>query len=87
MHLRHNQSVPLLSVNTHHSNIYRTSVCLLHVGLLRLDAFGNIGLALGLLSRILFQPDIVTYRIFSNLIRTSFCRFLKRKKKKVSSRF
>jgi hypothetical protein len=27
----------------------------------------------------------VTYRIFSNLIRTSFCRFLK--KKKVSSRF
>jgi len=27
------------------------------------------------------------YRIFSNLIRTSFCRFLKRKKKKVSSRF
>jgi len=26
------------------------------------------------------------YRLFSNLIRTSFCRFLKRKKK-VSSRF
>jgi len=27
------------------------------------------------------------YRIFSILIRTSFCRFLKRKKKEVSSRF
>jgi len=30
--------------------------------------------------------SVHNYRIFSNLIRTSFCRFLKRKKK-VSSRF
>ena len=27
--------------------------------------------------------DFLNYRIFSNLIRTSFCRFLKRKKKKL----
>jgi len=60
MHIRHNQPVPFLSVNTHHWNIYRTPVYLLHAGLPRLDAYGNIGLALGLLSNILFQPDIIT---------------------------
>ena len=39
----------------------------------------SVGEATGLL-----QLSVPTYRIFSNLIRTSSCRFLKRKKKKFS---
>jgi hypothetical protein len=35
------------------------------------------------LGHILANVQAVCYRIFSNLIRTSFCRFLKRKKKKL----
>ena len=37
--------------------------------------------------RILASAQGLAYRVFSNLIRTSFCGFLKRKKKRVSSRF